>query len=134
MVAEGAEAGKELRRSPRVVCRVAVLLRPVIQAHTAVISQHGAMVLSPQDWPTGTILEMKNQKTGRASKCHVVWQGGEHRPGLYKLGVEMLDSRPDFWGTDYQPAEQPKPAEQPVAVAEEPPSDETAASTEEASS
>jgi len=47
---------------------------------------------------------MLNQKTKESTPCRVAWAGGEERPGLYKIGVEMLEDHPAFWGPEY-----PKP-------------------------
>ncbi len=95
---------QELRRSPRIVCRVPLVFihdgAPVM-AHSAVINRHGAMVFSTQTWPAETHLEMQNQKTQDAVRVRVVWSGGQERPGLFKFGVEMLEDRPQFWGEDY---------------------------------
>ena len=96
----------ELRRSPRIVCRVPILCiadGAPIAAHTAVISRHGAMILGSSDWSNGTVLEMQNQKTKETSKCRVVLAGGEDHPGIFKLGVEMLEDHPTFWADDYPP-------------------------------
>ena len=61
------------------------------------------MILVPSDWPQDTVLEMQNQKTKETSKCRVVWAGGVDHPGVYKLGVEMLEDHPTFWKEDYPP-------------------------------
>jgi hypothetical protein len=103
----------ELRRSPRIVCRVPLVLirdgAPIV-AHTAVINRHGALILTEQNWPPESHFEMQNQKTRDSSRCRVVWIGGADRPGLYKIGVELLEDKPDFWGDDYPYAEEPAPA------------------------
>jgi hypothetical protein len=94
----------ELRRSPRIVSRFPLVLisegAPVV-AYTAVISRHGAMVMAAEAYPSGTHLEMQNQKTKESTPCRVVWIGGEQRPGLYKMGLEMLEDHPGFWGNEY---------------------------------
>lgn len=105
------EPGPEQRRSTRQICRVPLLVvseGPLITADTAVISKHGALILCSENWPPETTLEMQNQKTGESCKCRVVWFGGEHQPGLFKLGVEMLEERPNFWGDDYLPVPAPE--------------------------
>ncbi len=70
-------------------------------AYTAVINRHGAMVITPEAYPSGTHLEMQNQRTKESTMCRVIWSGGEQRPGLYKMGLEMLEDHPGFWGEDY---------------------------------
>jgi hypothetical protein len=94
----------ELRRSPRIVSRFPLVLisdgAPVV-AYSAVISRHGAMVLAAESYKTGAHVEMQNQKTKESTPCLVVWSGGQERPGLYKLGLEMLEDHPNFWGQEY---------------------------------
>jgi hypothetical protein len=94
----------ELRRSPRLVSRFPLVLisegAPVV-AYSMVINRHGAMVMAAESFPKGAHLEMQNQKTKESTPCSVVWNGGEERPGLYKMGLEMLEDHPHFWGQDY---------------------------------
>jgi hypothetical protein len=75
-------------------------------AYTAIISRHGAMILCGADWKPPTVIEVQNQKTKESSRCRVVWSGGEDRPGVFKLGLEMLEAHPHFWAQDYPPDEQ----------------------------
>lgn len=97
----------ETRRSPRVLARVPILIAgegPLHTAHTAVVNRHGALILCPLNYPEGVVVEVQNQATGQAAKFRVVWCGGEERPGLYKVGIELLDELPEFWGVDYEAA------------------------------
>src|ERR1022692_3364787 len=93
----GRQILSELRRSPRIVSRFPLVLisdgAPVV-AFTAVISRHGAMVIAGESYPSGAHVEMQNQKTKESTPCRVVWIGGQDRPGLYKLGLEMLEDHP----------------------------------------
>lgn len=94
----------EGRRSLRIVARVPLDLRPVEEvstAVTAVINLHGALILSPVQWPSGTALEIRNQKTNRSILARVVWSGPKDGSGSYKLGVEFEESESGFWGDDY---------------------------------
>jgi len=59
------------------------------------------MVLASEQYATGSHVEMQNQTTKESTPCRVVWSGGEGRPGLYKLGLEMLEDHPHFWGPEY---------------------------------
>jgi hypothetical protein len=94
----------ELRRSPRIVARVPLVLisegAPVV-GYTAVINRHGAMILAAERWSRDVHVEMQNQGSKESVMCRVVWSGGEDRPGLYKIGLEMLEDHPHFWGKDY---------------------------------
>jgi len=100
----GRQLLSELRRSPRIVCRVPLVLisegAPVV-GFTAVINRHGAMIVAAQQYKQGVHVEMQNQTTKESTPCRVIWCGGEERPGLFKMGLEMLESHPNFWGEDY---------------------------------
>lgn len=117
------EDSEPRRRSVRQKVCLPVLLEyegSYITAHTGVISPVGTLVLSPQDLPLETELEIENPRTPESAskKCRVAWQGGEARPGLYKLGLEFLEPQPDFWGADYeQLPPEPPPTELPSTSA-----------------
>jgi hypothetical protein len=94
----------EGRRSLRILARVPLDLRPVQEpctAATAIINLHGALILSPVPWPSGTALEIRNQKNNRSIRARVVWSGPEDGSGSYKLGVEFEGAESGFWGDDY---------------------------------
>jgi hypothetical protein len=59
------------------------------------------MVLTPESYPDDAHVEMQNQKTKESTPCRVAWLGGEDRPGVYKIGLEMLEDHPAFWGREY---------------------------------
>jgi hypothetical protein len=67
-------------------------------AESAVVSSVGALVLAPIDWADGCELRIENVETGQTARFRVVWSGGEDLPGRFKLGLELLDERPSFWG------------------------------------
>ena len=97
----------EARRSPRVLAQIPVLIRgegSECSAHTAVVNRHGAMVLSSENYPLESVVEIQNLATDERAKCEVVWFGGEDRPGTYKLGIQLLEELPEFWGVDYESA------------------------------
>ena len=103
----------EGRRSPRIVARVPLEVRPVQEpctVVTAVINLHGALILSPVPWPVRTILEIRNQKTKRSIRARVVWTGPEDASGSYKLGVEFEAPESGFWGDDYNLAGNANPS------------------------
>jgi hypothetical protein len=104
------------RRSPRVVCVVPLKVSQpasILQAQTAVISAHGALILSPEPIPEGTPLLLVNQKTGTRLEASVVWTGltplsapSDFSETMfpcpqYKIGVEFQRPAPEFWGSDY---------------------------------
>lgn len=98
------EAAQEERRSPRVVAGIPLDLRPVQESNTAVtavINLHGALILSPVPWPSGTMLQIQNQKNKRTIRARVVWTGPQEPSESYKLGVEFESPESGFWGDDY---------------------------------
>lgn len=102
------EVQNESRRSVRQRVYLPVLLGHQgtwYPAETGVISPTGALVLVSEDWPLEIELDIENSRTGLSSKCRVVWQGGQARAGLYKLGLEFLEPQPNFWGADYEPVQ-----------------------------
>lgn len=94
------EAAKEGRRSARIVAHIPLTIQESFSAVTAVINSHGALILSHVAWPTGTILEMRNQRTNRSIRARVVWTGPDEGQA-YKLGVEFETPESGFWGMDY---------------------------------
>jgi hypothetical protein len=97
------QAAREGRRSPRIVARIPLDVQPLesLTAVTAVINLHGALILSPVPWVSGTILNVRNQKNGRSIRARVVWTGPQESSGSYKLGVEFEAPESGFWGNDY---------------------------------
>jgi hypothetical protein len=97
------ETAREGRRSPRIVARIPLDVHPLqsLTATTAVINLHGALILSPVPWVSGTILAMRNKKNNRSIRARVVWSGPQESSGLHKLGVEFEDPESGFWGDDY---------------------------------
>ncbi len=96
------EMAREGRRSPRIVARIPLDVQPIQEAcTTAVINLHGALILSPVPWPSGTILNIKNRKNERCIRARVVWTGPEEGSGSYKLGVEFEAPESGFWGDEY---------------------------------
>ena len=97
--------GPEARRSARILLRFQVLLDTDGGAHpaeTVVVSRHGALVLSPVPHPEQAELVVANLESGESARCRVAWNGGEAAPGLHKLGLELLEPRPAFWGPEYE--------------------------------
>ena len=102
------QAAIEGRRSPRIIARIPLGVRALqypLAATTAVVNLHGALILSPVPWPSGTILEIRNEKTKLSTQGRVVWSGAKDDSGSYKLGVEFEVPASSFWGDDYNPEE-----------------------------
>jgi len=93
----------ENRRSPRIVRRVPILViadGQAVDAVSAVINKHGALIVAPVVFGSGRILRIENRRTERQIEARVVW-GASDAEGC-KLGIEFLEEL-DFWGDDYAP-------------------------------
>jgi len=73
-----------------------------VQGRAAVMSRHGALVLSPVRYPTGTLLKIQNEISLATAVCRVTWVGSDDLGEIHKLGVEFVDDTPTFWGADYE--------------------------------
>ena len=97
----------ELRRSPRVALRIPIGLRWEGQrfiGSTLIVNSHGALLYAQRNITVEDIFELENVRTRVHCHCRVVWQAGLDQSGFFKLGVEMLESNPAVWGSDYSMA------------------------------
>jgi len=103
--ASNAGLREEARRSPRVTLRVPLRVEgegSAGGAHTVIVNRHGALVLCRLACAEGIRLDVWNLETGERALFRVVLYGGEDLPGLHKLGIELLEDRPAFWGPAYE--------------------------------
>ncbi len=99
--------GENRRRSRRVVARIPLAVQPVdppVDAVTAVINLHGALILAPMPYPIGTTLQVTNRESGQTTRGRVVWVA-EDASGMHKVGVEFEAVVAEFWGGSYDPEE-----------------------------
>jgi len=103
--------GEERRRSQRVVIRVPVTLQitiggkeVTIQAATASVNDHGAMLLSPRTIPAETTLKLVNDLTREEQTCRVTRAPIENTQG-YLVPVEFAALAPGFWRISFPPAD-----------------------------
>lgn len=97
---------KEHRRSPRILASVPLEIHSngeSLEAVTAVINLHGALILSPVNWTPGTALVIESKNTGLRVPGRVVWSGSQEPNGFHKLGVEFDSAAPEFWADQYDP-------------------------------
>ncbi len=95
---------KENRRSRRILASVPLEVRvgeETCIVLSAVINLNGALILSPKNWPSTTIVHITNRHTDAETNARIVWSGSRTEAGTYKLGVEFQDAAPEFWGDDY---------------------------------
>jgi len=96
----------ERRRSRRVAMQCPLTLKwreSVHHARTAVINDHGALVLAPFAAPKGAVLEVENPR-GQTARARVVWGwfGDAREDSRFRLGLEFLETHPGFWGAEYE--------------------------------
>ena len=100
------QLSRDHRRSPRILATVPLQIHSggeSLDVATAVINLHGALILSPVNWPGGTTLIIENKKTGIEVRGRVVWSGSSEPAGLHKIGVEFEAASPRFWADQYDP-------------------------------
>ena len=98
------QGGESRRRSPRIAAQVPIDVAfqgAVIQGQTAVVNRHGALILCGLNCGDDDLLDVTNRTTLEQVACRVVWCGSELVGGRRKLGVEMTEDRPRFWGIDF---------------------------------
>ncbi len=91
----------ENRKSSRIVSRVPLELRAteaLCEATSAVVNQHGAMILAPVPYSVGTTLDLRNMETHRSTPARVVWSGNPDAHGDCKVGIAFKRRVTNFWG------------------------------------
>jgi len=92
------------RRSPRVVLRVPLEIKgPEAECagSSAVVNRQGALIVCPVRYPAETVLEITDVRAAQSARFRVVRAGDEDFPGRFRLGVELLEEGPGFWGPEY---------------------------------
>ena len=105
-------SSKEHRRSLRILATVPLVIHSggeSLEVVTAVINLHGALILSPVNWPQGTMLIIDSKKTGLRIHGRVFWSGSKEPAGFHKLGVEFESGAPQFWADQYNPSAEEAP-------------------------
>jgi len=98
------------RRSQRVLMQVALRLRGVDAqgqnfeefTETLAINAHGALVLLEARVTSGSIIQMRHNKTEEEQECHVVFLGPV-RGGKAEVGLEFTVPRSSFWRVAFPP-------------------------------
>jgi len=95
---------KVRRRSVRIVMRVPLYVSPANAPATAewepvetlVISLHGGLIRSRQQFPVGTTLDIRMRSNQRFTRGKVVWTAAGAKESVYEIGFEILEP-PGFW-------------------------------------
>lgn len=100
---------EERRLSQRVMIRIPVTLRYSVQgelgsihAHTLVVSDHGALLLSSQVFGAGERLELENLHTSQRKPCRVS-RAPQETPDGYLVPVEFDAAAKGFWEIFFPP-------------------------------
>jgi hypothetical protein len=101
--------GEDRRRSQRVMIRIPVSVefgpegkKVTIEASTASVNDHGAMLLCPRSVGSETQLEITLGRTQQKQLCRVVRAPIESADG-YLIPVEFTSLAPGFWGISFPP-------------------------------
>ncbi len=102
---------KDRRRSQRVLIVIPVSVswttkdgvRVKEEAHTEVVSRHGALLRLKGSLPVGLQLELNRHTTGRSSHAKVVWSGKPDADGMGRVAVELTETSDEFWGVYLPP-------------------------------
>ena len=98
------------RRSQRVLMQVALRLRGVDAqgqnfeefTGTLAINAHGALVLLEARVTSGSVIQVRHNKTQEEQECHVVFLGPV-RGGKAEVGLEFTVPRSSFWRVAFPP-------------------------------
>lgn len=102
---------KDRRRSQRVLIVIPVLVswttkdgvRIKEEAHTEVVSRHGAMLRVRGSMTMGAEVELTRPQVHQATKAKVVWVGKPDAEGFSRVGLELTVPSPEFWGVYLPP-------------------------------
>ena len=101
--------GEERRRSQRVMIRIPVTVefgsagkKVKLEATTASVNDHGAMLLCPRNLAIETQLQIKHGNTQQQQSCRITRAPIESAEG-YLIPVEFAELAPGFWGISFPP-------------------------------
>lgn len=99
----------ERRRSQRVILRVSVKLYVAIEgkpgtiaAFTANVNDHGALLISPEDFQPNDRFVLEHGHTRERMGCRVT-RKSQAGPGGFQVGVEFERAAPGFWHIAFPP-------------------------------
>ena len=109
---DGTAAHQPIRRSGRIVRRIAILLFGhdeegntfTERTHTVMLSLHGAGILSTHKFAPEQQLILRVEETNREAVVRVVGEIATEAE-LHTYGVAFLDEGLDFWQTEFPPAQ-----------------------------
>jgi hypothetical protein len=98
------------RRSQRVLMQVGVRVRGKDAqgkdfeetTESLAINAHGALILLSARVTSGSVVQMRHNKTEEEQECHVAFLGPV-RSGKAEIGLEFTAPRPTFWRVAFPP-------------------------------
>lgn len=103
------QPAEERRRSQRVIIQVPVTLeltvsgtKVTVQARTASVNDHGAMLMCRRSFPMETKFDLVNDRTAKKQSCRVTRAATENQGG-YLIPVEFAAPAPGFWNISFPP-------------------------------
>lgn len=98
------------RRSQRVLMQVGIRIRGKSAqgvdfeefTETLAINAHGALVLLTARVTSGSLVQVRHNKTEEEQECHVAFLGPV-RGGKAEIGLEFSVPRPTFWRVAFPP-------------------------------
>lgn len=102
---------QERRRSQRVTLRVGVKLHvsmegkpAMLRAFTANVSDHGALLIAPENFPVGARLILEHERSLERIGCHVT-RKPQVTNGGFQVAVEFDHLAPGFWHIAFPPVD-----------------------------
>lgn len=104
---------RERRRGERVLIRVAIKIYGIGKdgkhvnedAEAVVISRIGALVRAVTPLKPGSSLEVRHGLSQETERFRVVWVGERAKEGRFDMGIELIETREEFWGIRFPPAD-----------------------------
>ncbi len=104
-----ASAQIERRRASRLLIRIPVSLvsndnggqRIYASAEAVTISRFGALLRTPIEPDSGSVLEILNSLNEEVKEFRVIWAVRAPQKGLFEVGVEMFHPVASFWGVPF---------------------------------
>jgi len=102
---------EERRRSVRVTLRVGVKLHvsiegkpPMLRAFTANVSDHGALLIAPENFPMGARFILEHERSRERIGCHVT-RKPQATAGGFQIAVEFDRIAPGLWHIVFPPVD-----------------------------
>lgn len=101
----------ERRRSQRVMLRVGVKLHvtiggkpSIVRAFTANVNDHGALLLSPENFVSGSRFVLEHERSQERIGCCVTRKPQAAAEG-FQVAVEFDEAAPGFWYITFPPTD-----------------------------